>query len=106
MIFTDMLTKLRIIKKIDKLIRGNPILFSAFIDVYLFGSVLSENCIPNDLDILLVYEGDVTRVLERVSDIRIIFEKEIGLIVDMTVLSREEVIETDFLERINYLKVK
>lgn len=98
----DMLTELKIVE----LIRRNSVLSSAFINVYLFGSVLSGNCIPNDLDILLVYEGDATRVLERVSDIKKILEKEIGLTMDMTVLSREEVIETDFLERINYLKVK
>lgn len=98
----DMLTELKIVE----LIRRNPDLFSAFINVHLFGSVLSENCIPNDLDILLVYDGDATRVLEQVSDIKMIFEKEIGLTMDMTVLSSEEVIETDFLERINYLKVK
>lgn len=98
----DMLTELKIVE----LIRRNSVLFSAFTNVYLFGSVLSGKCIPNDLDILLVYEGDATKVLERVSDIKKIFEKEIGLTVDMTALSREEVIETDFLERINYLKVK
>lgn len=98
----DMLTELKIVE----LLRRNSALFSSFINVYLFGSVLSENCIPNDLDILLVYEDDATKVLDRISDIKMIFEKEIGLTVDMTVLSKAEVIETDFLERINYLKVK
>lgn len=102
----DMLTESRTVNKIVELIRDNSDLFSFFKSVYLFGSVLNSNIIPNDLDILLVYEGDAMRVLDGVSDIRMILEKEIGLYVDLTVLSSEEVIETDFLRRINYLKVK
>lgn len=101
-----MLTESRTVNKIVELIRENTDLFVFFESVYLFGSVLNGNIIPNDLDILLVYEGDAMRVLDGVSKIRMILETEIGLYVDLTVLSREEVIETDFLKRINYLKVK
>lgn len=102
----DMLTESRTVNKIIELIRENSGLFFLFKSAYLFGSVLNNNIIPNDLDILLVYEGDAMRVLDGVSDVRMIFEKEIGLYVDLTVLSSEEVVETDFLSRINYLKVK
>lgn len=102
----DILTGSRTVNKVVELIRVNSDLFSIFHRVYLFGSVLNEKTIPNDLDILLVYEGDAMRVLDRVSDVRMIFEKEIGLYVDLTVLSSEEIVETDFLKRIKHLKVK
>lgn len=102
----DMLIGSRTVNRIVELIRENSDLFVFFESVYLFGSVLNDNIIPNDLDILLVYEGDAMGVLDGVNSIKMIFEKEIGLYVDLTVLSSEEVIETDFLNRINYLKVK
>lgn len=100
------LTESRTVNKIAELIRENSNIFSGFNNVYVFGSVLNEKCVPNDLDILLVYEGDAMRVLHKVSDIRLIFEKNMKLPIDLTILSSKEVVETDFLEKINYVKVK
>lgn len=100
------LTGSRTVNKIAELIRENSNIFSNFNNVYVFGSVLNENCVPNDLDILLVYEGDVMRALHKINDIKLIFEKNMKLPIDLTILSSKEVIQTAFLEKTNYVKVK
>lgn len=102
----DMLIELKKENKVVEIIQRNMDLFELFESIYLFGSVLNKSAIPNDIDILLVYTGNIMEVLKCISDIRTIFEKEIGLPVDLTILSSREIIETDFLKRINYLKVK
>lgn len=88
-------------------IRYQP-LFDSFSNIYLFGSILSLNKILNDVDILLVYDELTNKILCDSEEIRSILYKDIGIQVDMTILSQNEFEETNFLYRLRgkYLKLK
>lgn len=102
------LKKLNIKDSISEFIKQHIVLFDSFDNVYLFGSILDINKIPNDIDILLVYLEYSTKILNDLNYIRSVLEEVSGLPVDLTVLSVEEQKETDFLNRISslYLKLK
>ena len=52
MLFMDTSTRSRI-NKLTEYIKRNIFLFKSFNNVYLFGSILNNNTIPNDIDILV-----------------------------------------------------
>lgn len=81
--------------------------FDFFDEVYLFGSILCSD-IPNDVDVLLVYEDwklpqihrekkEVAKVLSNLFD---------DLPLDFTTLSYSELEETNFLEKVMYRRLK
>ena len=45
----DILMKLEVKDKMDNFIRKNIVLFNSFKNVYLFGSILNINKVPNDI---------------------------------------------------------
>lgn len=102
------LMELNIIDNITQLIRQHMILFDAFDNVYLFGSILNVNKIPNDIDILLIYSKYSSKITIELSFIRTALEEISGLPVDLTVLSIEEEKDTEFLKKIYpiFLKLK
>lgn len=75
-------------------------MFETFKEVYLFGSVLEENRVPNDIDILLIYFDGSGEIARDTSHILVSLENLLGMPVDLTVLSLEEERETQFLKRI------
>ena len=82
-------------------------LFWFFKQVFLFGSALHTD-VPNDLDILLVYEDG--KVELAISEGKRISEK-VGVIlpmtrVDLTIMSETELSQTEFLLSINYVSIK
>ena len=83
-------------------------LFKNFEDVYLFGSALYEDKAPNDIDILLVYSQYSSDLIKSLNSIKSILSKIFDIPVDLTVLSNEELEETNFLEKLNfnYIKLK
>ena len=104
----NILIKLKLRNNIIKFIRQNIVLFNSFDNVYLFGSILDSNKIPNDIDILLIYSKYKISLIEELNNICFILEKTIKLPVDLTVLSIEEEREFNFLKknRERYLKLK
>lgn len=93
---------------ISEFIKQNITLFDSFDNIYLLGSILDANRIPNDIDILLIYSKDSNKILNVINIISSTLESISGLPVDLTVLSIEEEIDTGFLKRVSaqYLKLK
>ena len=102
-----MLMKSDVRDKTEKIIRENIVLFNSFKNVYLFGSILNINKVPNDIDILLIYEKFSNDLIDEINIIRSTLENLSGFFIDLTVLSVEEEKEVKFLKRINkYIKIK
>lgn len=81
--------------------------FDIFNEVYVFGSVLWSRA-PGDLDILLIYET-VNLPLVPDAEQRIITEMSDvfpDLPVHLTTLSYSELMSTDFLTRIMFVRIK
>lgn len=97
-----------IIYSIYQIVNRHQPLFHSFSNIYLFGSILSLDKIPNDLDILLVYDELTNKVLNDSEAIHSILSESIGMQVDMTILSQNEFMETNFLLKLNskYLRIK
>lgn len=74
--------------------------------VYLFGSVLNANKMPNDIDILIIYLEYTTTIHHQAKEFTEKIENATGLAVDLTILSAEEEKEVRFLERIDSLRLK
>lgn len=89
-------------------IKQNISLFESFDNVYLFGSILKDDVIPNDIDILLIYSEYCYKTEQEAIIISSVLEKEFVLPVDLTILSINEEKETRFINRLNslYLKLK
>ena len=97
----DILMKLEVKDKMDNFIRKNIVLFNSFKNVYLFGSILNINKVPNDIDILLIYEKFSSDLIDEINIIRSTLENLSGFFIDLTVLSVEEEKEVKFLKWIN-----
>lgn len=93
---------------IYKFMEQHIMLFGSFDNVYLFGSILNMNSIPNDIDILLIYTEYSSEIINDINCIRTMLARISGLPVDLTVLSVEEEKDTEFLQKITplYLKLK
>ena len=77
------------------------------IEVYLFGSALSTR-VPNDLDILLVYDQGMVTVraaLHIRKDLRRQVEYQAQLVADVCVLSRSELLSSRFVEQERAVKI-
>ena len=85
----------------------NKCIFNFFEQVYLFGSNLNTNK-PNDVDILLVYEKSKVKDVkfEKAKVKKVLSDSLKGLEIDLTTLNQCELIETGFLERVCYKKIK
>lgn len=70
---------------------------------YLFGSVLDANKKPNDIDVLIIYTDYTDKTRKQLQEFAKALESDIGLPVDLTVLSIEEEKEVQFLKRIKFL---
>lgn len=90
------------------LIKQNMNLFNLFNNVYLFGSILNQNKIPNDIDILLIYSAYSEQLIEDINYICNTLNQISILPIDLTVLSLEEEKELNFLKKqhLYYLKIK
>ena len=90
------------------LIKQNMNLFNLFNKVYLFGSILNQNKIPSDIDILLIYSVYSEQLTENINHICNTLNQISKFPVDLTVLSVTEEKELEFLKKqnLNYLKIK
>lgn len=96
------------IDRICELVVQNKKLFSSFNNVYLFGSILTIEKNPNDIDVLLIYKKFSKTLITDLDNICSVFNEINRLTVDLTVLSVEEEKETKFIKKLNtrYLKLK
>ena len=83
------------------LIKKHVGLFSFFSKVYIFGSALHGKY-PNDIDLLLIYKSYSNVIQEEKNIISLFFEELLGLPIDITILSEEELEETKFLEKLSF----
>jgi len=104
----DILMNKNAIDNISYLIDQHIKLFISFKNIYLFGSILNIEKVPNDIDILLIYSEYSNTIINDLNTIFSIFGNLSELPVDLTVLSDEEEKDTKFLKRLNskYLKLK
>ena len=80
--------------------------FPNCVEVYLFGSFLAKNN-PNDIDVLVVYDDSDCGVIDQLDKLMGFIESVSNHPADMTALTRSEMKETKFLERLNekYIKI-
>ena len=86
-------------------LREHLYLFSFFDEVYIFGSAISKDD-PNDVDVLLVYDEQRLENL-RIAKVRL--ATSLGQLLPssafhFTTLSNTELVQTNFLDRVNALK--
>jgi predicted nucleotidyltransferase len=83
-------------------------LFESFENVYLFGSIINEERMPNDIDLLLIYKEFSSKLLSDLDNISTIFNQLYGFSFDLTILSENEEKESSFIMRLNsnYLRLK
>ena len=92
--------------KFIEIIKKNSVLLSSIEGIYVFGSLLSFNKTPNDIDILIVYSEYNNKIRYEIEKFVEQLEIEIELPVDLTILSYEEEREVGFLNRIKSLRLK
>lgn len=93
---------------IFEIIKELTIVVDQFKEVYIFGSILNPDVIPNDIDILIIYSKPSEGLNFALEKFLNALDSKVDLPVDLTVLSFEEEAETSFLSRIKQtcLKVK
>ena len=94
------------INKICDAVKSETKRYPNCVEVYLFGSFIRK-LNPNDIDVLIVYdelEGDVNY---QIDDLSLLIENVSKYPVDVTALSKKELKETFFLDRLNnkYLRI-
>lgn len=101
---------LKQLEKINELrdeIKNNQNMFPSCVEIYLFGSFLKKNN-PNDIDMLVIYDDfDCGVVINQIDKLVELIESVSDCPVDMTALTRAEMKEIAFLNRLNknYIKV-
>ena len=95
------------VDKIIEMINDKPGDFSLIDSLYIFGSILVDDVISNDVDVLVVCKDYSQKTSMQLHGLSLLIQDITGLSVDYTKLSERELEETDFLRRIkNYIKVK
>ena len=95
-------TSKTLLSKLYEFFADNISFFKDFEHVYLFGSILKEDSYPHDIDLLLIYPEYNSNIIGDIKLLSFVLEREIALQLDLTVLSREELVDTQFLNRINH----
>lgn len=91
------------------LIKQHAVLFDAFSEVYLLGSVLDNNRrFAEDVDLLLLYTELTDALIDSAKLIRTTLGQQIGKPIDLTILSFAEEQEVHFVDRLNarYYRIK
>ena len=94
------------LNEVIKAIRCNLVSLSAIKQIYIFGSVLDSNRIPNDIDILLIYDEYTDDVKHASKHIKNVLESEFDIFVDLVLLSTQEEKNVNFLSRIHWMCLK
>ena len=94
------------LNELIKAIRCNLAFLSVIKQIYIFGSVLDSNRIPNDIDILLIYDEYTDDVKYASKHIKNVLESEFDIPMDLVLLSTQEEKEVKFLSRIHWIRLK
>ena len=74
--------------------------------VYVFGSVLEQNKIPRDIDVLIIYSEYSNEIQWQIKEFEMKLANKTKMLVDLTLLSFEEERQVCFLEKIKAIKLK
>ena len=72
------------------IIKQNGELFKKFVNVYIFGSIMSSDRIPRDIDILLIYEKYSSEITADLIAIRTLLDKEMERVYNIGLADGEE----------------
>ena len=89
-----------------ELIRRNLASLGVIKHIYVFGSILDCNSIPNDIDILLIFDEYSYDVKQASNHLKYALESELEIPVDFTLLSVQEEHDVNFLSRIYWIRLK
>ena len=95
-------TLMKLQNKLVEFIEENSDLFINFEHIYLFGSKVKGCSSPHDLDFLLSYSVYKDNIISNSNSITCLLEQEFLLPVDLTILKREELEDTNFLKKIKH----
>ena len=95
-------------KKLIQCIIDNIPIFDDFLEIYLFGSILTDKEKPNDIDIFLIYDNYSKKISDEVTCLINYLENLTGFQIDVTALSLFENEDVNFLNRMKekYLQIK
>ncbi len=90
-------------KNIYNKISQNKNIFLFFDEVYLFGSSLTK-LTPNDVDLLLIYKWYSPKIEVKKGEISLFLQKLLDIEIDLTILSQNELEQTEFLKNTVFYK--
>ena len=93
--------------RVSKLLPKNDVVAGLGIEAFLFGSANYKKY-PTDIDLLLIYDPRVIAIDKSIDlrrRLRAAIKKEIGLPVDILLLSKREAKETKFLSRVRAISL-
>ena len=92
---------------LDALLTSPKETFDCFDQVFLFGSSLRSDA-PNDIDLLLVYECATPEQVKSAKDkmAHTLPTDLRGYNLDLTILSKTELEQTEFLTKVDHLRIK
>ncbi len=102
-----MLEKMQKVDDLINVIKANCKDYPSILELYLFGSYNLNVSFPNDVDILVVYMNDARDIRNELDKLEGLIYLVTGLNADITPLSKNEMTELKFLNRLNnnYLKI-
>lgn len=101
----SLLKKLRICKEVTKFLKEKAQRFTFNFKLFLFGSILKNNEALNDVDILIVYSLLEKTTIEEINKLKLDFESYFKTNLDVTILSFNELKETQMLSKIKKYKL-
>lgn len=93
------------INELCNVIKKNRSIFPDYVEIYVFGSFLTKDY-PNDIDILVIYDDFDHGVTERLDKLMRLVESVSNYPADVTALTRDEIKEIKFLDRLNQNFIK
>ncbi len=90
-------------KNIYNKISKNKNIFLFFNEVYLFGSAVTKPS-PNDIDLLLIYKLYSYKIEIEKRKIILLLDQLLGIEIDLTILSKNELEQTEFLKHTTFYK--
>lgn len=92
--------------KLLEMVKKHVPLLNDVEQVYVFGSSLNPNRIPNDIDVLILYSEYSSTIQHQIKEFERQLANESKLPVDLTILSFEEENQVEFLEKVRAIRLK
>ena len=101
----SLLKRLRIRKDVSNFLKEKTQRFTFNFKLFLFGSILKNKKTLNDVDILIVYSLLEKTMIEEIDKLKLDFENYFKTNLDVTILSYNELKETQLLRKIKKYKL-